>query len=200
MTQRTILAGSAPEVVVHAGINVIVRGWEGEQISAETRDRWGLKIEHKEDTIQVNLGGSGEVRVPLGSSLKVYAGKDIEVHDIHGEVTAIAGLHVTLREVTRLAHVSAGGKMDIECQSVVGNQVKFSTGSDMRLYIRELTSALLEVHDLGGRWDARIGGGGTAVKLNAGGDVTLVTDQPVEALPPDYILGKIEKPGEKNSG
>jgi hypothetical protein len=47
---------------------------------------------------------------------------------------------------------------------------------------------------LGGYWEAQIGEGEKSVYLKSGGDVTLVTDQTVEALPPNYILGKIEKP------
>jgi hypothetical protein len=50
------------------------------------------------------------------------------------------------------------------------------------------------VKDVGGYWEARIGDGERAVYLKCGGDVTLVTDQKVEPLPPNYILGKIEKP------
>jgi hypothetical protein len=33
-----------------------------------------------------------------------------------------------------------------------------------------------------------------SVYLKSGGDVTFVTDQKVEPLPPNYILGKVEKP------
>jgi hypothetical protein len=32
------------------------------------------------------------------------------------------------------------------------------------------------------------------VYLKSGGDVTFVTDQQVEPLPPNYILGRIERP------
>jgi hypothetical protein len=52
----------------------------------------------------------------------------------------------------------------------------------------------LRVKDIAGYWEARIGGGERAVYLKSGGDVTFVTDQDVKALPPNYILGKIEKP------
>ncbi|HVM70527.1 MAG TPA: hypothetical protein VMT91_02125, partial [Anaerolineales bacterium] len=58
----------------------------------------------------------------------------------------------------------------------------------------DLTSARLRVKDIGGYWEARIGTGEKSVYLKSGGDVTLVTDQKVEAQPPEFILGKIEKP------
>jgi hypothetical protein len=52
----------------------------------------------------------------------------------------------------------------------------------------------LRVKDIGGYWEARIGAGEKSVYLKSGGDVTLVTDQKVEEQPPEFILGKIEKP------
>ena len=58
----------------------------------------------------------------------------------------------------------------------------------------DLTSARLRVKDIGGYWEARMGSGERSVYLKSGGDVTLVTDQKVEPLPPNYILGQIEKP------
>jgi hypothetical protein len=64
----------------------------------------------------------------------------------------------------------------------------------MRFHVADLTSARLRVKDIGGYWEARIGAGEKSVYLKSGGDVTFVTDQAVEPQPPDYILGKIEKP------
>ena len=40
----------------------------------------------------------------------------------------------------------------------------------------------------------RLGDGEKSVYLKCGGDATLVTDQKVEPLPPNYIVGNIEKP------
>jgi hypothetical protein len=84
--------------------------------------------------------------------------------------------------------------MSLDCQTILGTDVIFGAGGDLRFHIADLTSARLRVKDLGGYWEARIGEGERAVYLKCGGDVTLVTDQKVEALPPDYILGKIETP------
>jgi hypothetical protein len=77
---------------------------------------------------------------------------------------------------------------------MASNDITFSAGSDLRFQIADLTSARLRVKDIGGYWEARIGGGEKSVYLKSGGDVTFVTDQDVQALPPNYILGKIEKP------
>ena len=84
--------------------------------------------------------------------------------------------------------------MDLECETIEGSEVKLTAGRDLRCYIRGLTSALVAVKDLGDSWQGRIGAGEVRLTLKAGGDVTLVTDQTVEALPPDYILGQIERP------
>jgi hypothetical protein len=57
-----------------------------------------------------------------------------------------------------------------------------------------LISCHVQVRDIGGYWEAKIGTGEKSVSLKCGGDVTLITDQKVEPLPPHYILGRIEKP------
>jgi hypothetical protein len=146
------------------------------------------------EVIEVQMSGSGEVFVPFESNLKVYAGKDIDVQGIRAQVDAYSGLKLNLQDVYRLGNVSAGRAMSIDCQTMIGTDATFSAGSDLRFYIAELTSARLRVKDIGGYWEARIGDGEKSIYLKSGGDVTFVTDQKVEPLPPNYILGKIEKP------
>jgi hypothetical protein len=161
---------------------------------------WRIKVpnlgEKKDeaDAIEVQLGGSGEVLVPFSSNLKIFAGKDITVLGIQGQVDAYSGLDLNLQNVYRLGNVSSGRMMNINCQTLLGNEVTFGAGSDLRFHVADLTSARLRVKDLGGYWEARIGRGEKSVYLKSGGDVTFVTDQTVEPLPPDYVLGRIEKP------
>jgi hypothetical protein len=147
-----------------------------------------------DEVIEVQMGGSGEVLVPFESNVKVYAGKDIYVQAIKGQVDAFAGLNLKLQDVSRLGNASAGGSMDVDCQTMIGKDVTFGAGNDLRFHVSDLTSARLRVKDIGGYWEARIGEGEKSVTLKSGGDVTFVTDQNVEPLPPNYILGKIEKP------
>jgi hypothetical protein len=147
-----------------------------------------------DDVIEVQIGGSGEVLVPFESNIKVYAGNDIDVQGIKGQVDAYAGLNLNLQDVYRLGNASAGGAMNLDCQTMTGKDVTFGAGGDLRFHIANLTSARLRVKDIGGYWEARIGGGEKSVYLKSGGDVTFVTDQTVEPLPPNYILGKIERP------
>ncbi len=224
MTQRSILAGKNQTIIIKAGGSITVKGQEGDRLLAETKGRWGLTVERhaaseigraraalgervlfdvrlkapgstgSEEVIEVKMGGSGEVHVPFESNVKVYAGKDIEVQDVQGQVDAYSGFNLNLRNVNRLGHASAGGAMNIDCQTMVGKNVTFGSGSDLRFHVAELASALVRVKDIGGYWEARIGEGERSVYLKSGGDVTLVTDQKVEPLPPDYILGKIERP------
>jgi len=146
------------------------------------------------DVIEVQLSGNGEVWVPFGSNLKIYTGKDIDVQGIEGVVDAFSGFGLNLQAVNRAGHATAGGPMSLDCKSMQGEAAEFKAGRDLRFYIHDLTSARIRVKDLGGYWEARIGAGEKSVYLKAGGDVTLVTDQIVEPLPPNYILGKIEKP------
>lgn len=161
---------------------------------------WRIKVpnlgEKKTDNevIEVQMGGSGEVLVPFESNLKVYAGKDIDVQGIRGQVDVYSGLSLNIQDVYALGNASAGWAMNIDCQTIVGKEATFGAGRDLRFRVADLTSVRLRVKDVGGYWEARIGSGDKSVYLKAGGDVVLVTDQKVEPLPPDYILGKIEKP------
>jgi hypothetical protein len=146
-----------------------------------------------DEVIEVQMGGSGQVFVPFESNVKVYAGENIQVQGIQGQVDGYAGLNLNAQEIYRLGNASAGGTMSIDCQTMIGKDVTFGAGNDLRFHVSDLTSARLRVKDIGGYWEARIGAGEKSVYLKSGGDVTFVTDQIVEALPPNYILGKIEK-------
>jgi hypothetical protein len=150
------------------------------------------KVEN--EVIEVQMGGGGDVLVPFSSNLKVYAGKDIDVQSIQAQVDAYSGLDLNLQNVYQLGNASAGRAMNIDCQTMLGNDVTFGAGSDLRFHIADLTSVRLRVKDVGGYWEAHIGGGEKSVYLKSGGAVTFVTDQTVEPLPPNYVLGKIEKP------
>jgi hypothetical protein len=147
-----------------------------------------------DEVIEVKMGTSGEVFVPFSSHLKIYAGRDIDVQSVRGQVDAYSGRNLTMQGVTLLGNASAGRSMKIDCQSMLGSDVTYTAGRDLRFHVADLTSARLRVKDIGGYWEARIGAGEKSVYLKSGGDVTLVTDQKVEAQPPEYILGKIEKP------
>ena len=146
------------------------------------------------EVIEIQMGGSGEVLVPFESNVKVYAGKDIDVQGVRGQVDAYSGMKLNLQDVYCLGNVSAGWTMNVDCQTMLGEDVTFGAGSDLRFHVADLTSTRLRVKDIGGYWEARIGEGERSVYLKSGGDVTFVTDQKVEPLPPDYILGKIETP------
>lgn len=224
MTQRSIPIGKNQTIIIKVGGSVTVKGHEGDLLVAETTSFGGLAVERRseseigraraaigehvlfdvrlklpgsrgsDEVIEVNVGGSGKVLVPFETNMKVYAGKDIDVQDIQGQVDAYSGLNLNLKDVYHLGNVSAGGNMDIDCQTMTGKEVTFGAGRDLRFHVADLTSARLRVKDIGGYWEARIGGGEKSVYLKSGGDVTFVTDQKVEPLPPNYILGKIERP------
>jgi hypothetical protein len=216
-TNQTIIIKTGGSVTVkgHEGERIIADGSGGLTVERHSESEIGraraaigdhvffdvrLKLpnfkgkEGNDEVIEVQMGGNGEVRVPFESNLKVYAGKDINVQGIKGQVDAYSGLHLNLQDVHRLGNASAGGAMNLDCQTMLGTNVEFKCGRDLRFHIHDLNNARIRVRDLGGYWEAQIGGGEKSVYLKCGGDVTFVTDQTVEALPPNYILGKIEKP------
>jgi len=66
--------------------------------------------------------------------------------------------------------------MDLECDTLAGEDVKLTAGRDLRFYVRGLSDARIMVDDLGGCWEGLIGSGRQKIRLEAGGDVTVVTD------------------------
>jgi hypothetical protein len=223
MTQRSILAGQTPKIVIHAGGSVSVQGLETDRVQAETDSRAGLKIERRtaaefgrarakvgervlfdirltvpavlkkdadDEVIDVQLGGDGKVSVPRGSDVKVYAGRDIEVTGVRGQVTVYAGSDIKVRDVRTVVQASAGGALDFECDTVEGDDLKFTAGDDLRCFVRSLIDVTYLIDDLGGYWEATIGEGRVKIRLKCGGDVTLVTDQPITG----EMLGTIERP------
>lgn len=224
MTHRTFLAGKNQTIIIKAGGSVTVKGHDSDLIVADTRDKWGLSIDRRseaeigraraaigdrvlfdwrvkkptldgsKEVIEIQITGSGDLLVPASSNLKVYAGKDIEVQDLQGRVDAYSGLNLKIKNVHILGNVSAGRAMDIDCQTMIGTDVTYGAGSDLRFHVSDLTSLRLRVKDIGGYWEARIGAAEKSVYLKSGGDVTFVTDQKIEPLPPNYILGTIERP------
>jgi hypothetical protein len=228
MTRRSILAGQSPSVVVRAGGDVRVEGWDSDRVQAESDSRRGLKVEqHSEseitrarakvgdhvlfdvrlnvrhtlkkeplgEVIDVQIGGSGKVYVPLASTVKVYAGQSVDAQDLRGRVAVTAGSNAHVRNVHTLVHASAGGSLDFECEQAAGDEVKFTAGRDLRCAIRSLTDATFMIDDLGGYWEAVLGDGRTKILLKAGGDVTLVTDQAVTSQSPYDAMGNVERPG-----
>ncbi len=168
----------------------------GNRVLFDVRLKWPPQPEKSApvDVIEVQIGGSGEVRVPAGSNVKVYATKDIDVQGIRGQVDAYAGLKLNLQDVFCLGNASAGRAMSLDCETMRDASAEFNAGGDLCFYVHDLVSARIRVKDIGGYWEARIGGGEKLLYLKCGGDATLVTDRKVEALPPGYILGKIERP------
>lgn len=151
-----------------------------------------LKPDANEEVIDMQIGGSGTVHVPRGCEVKVYAGRDIEASGLSGTLAAYAGGNAKIRDLQTLAYASAGGALDFECESIVGDDLKFTAGSDLRCFIRRLIDVTYLIDDLGGYWEAVIGEGRVKIRLKGGGDVTLVTDQPISG----DILGTIERPSD----
>jgi hypothetical protein len=181
-------------VIVRAGATARIEGRDTDRVVATSDDRWGLKVARRRGTIEVQIGRSGDVLVPAGSSVKVYAGHSVELRNIGGSAAVYAGGHAFLRSVGTLVYAASGGALEIACEQVAGNDVQCLAGRDLRCFIRQLADARLMVNDLGGYWEGLIGAGRVKLRLKAGGDVTLVTDQEVVAQPPQYVLGRIERP------
>jgi hypothetical protein len=194
MTERSIFTGRTPRVVIRSGGDVEVKGWEGDRVLAESRGIWGLQVKRTKVAIEVQIGGSCQVLVPHGSYIQVYSGKSSKIQECQGTLSVVAGQDILITQSGVLLQASAGRAMDVDCRMVEGNEPKFSAGWHLRWWIRELKDAAYLIDDLGGKWQAIIGSGGSPIRLTAGGDVTLVTDQPFAGRSPEDILGKVERP------
>ncbi len=132
------------------------------------------------DAILVKVDGDAVVHIPFNSTVKIYAGRSAEVQDICRGVTVYAGPDVRLRNVRVLVYVSAGGTMDLDCETLAGDSVMFSAGRDLRIYVHDLHDARIIGDDLSGDWEEVIGDGRRQVRLKAGGEVTWVTDRTIK--------------------
>jgi hypothetical protein len=228
MTQRSIQAGLTPTVIIRAGADIAIEGWEGDRVVAETESRQGLKVGRRSESefgrlravagervlldlradlpkrwrrgqgeaeaIEVQVVGSGRVRVPQGSSVKVYAGRKLDLSGVAGRVAVTSGSDARLRAAGILVRAVCGGALDVDCRAVEGDDLKLEAGRDLRCHIQTLDDARLLVSDLGGSWEGRIGAGRVTLRLKSGGDVTLVTDQEVAPQGPDFVIGRVERP------
>jgi hypothetical protein len=215
MIQRSIELGDAEDVIVRAGQNCTVQGYDGDRVLAECdnhqwgmnvrivvkvdrfelfRGQWGTqrgaRITAGEDAIEVNAGGSCTVMVPAGCAVTVYAGSHASVEGVQGPVLVNAGGDVRINAAGLLAACNAGGEMDLSAERLTADEMTFSAGKDLRIHVRDLDDAAILVNDLGGYWEGVIGNGTDTVRLKSGGAVTLVTDRPVRGK----VLGNIEAP------
>jgi hypothetical protein len=211
MTQRSMPVGQTPTIVIRGG-NITVEGWDSDRIQANSDDRWGVQIEKRKvadvgreraraaigdrvlfdisianpfnpakqllkdfqgEAIEIRID-HGQVRVPRGSNVIVYAGRDAEAHHLQGRVMVDAGRDLSVHDVQTLVHAAAG--------------------RDLRFHVRDLDDAKVMIREAGTYWEALLGSGRLKVWLNAGGEVTLITDREVQPQPPYYLLGNIELP------
>jgi hypothetical protein len=192
MTQRSILSGKTPQIIIRSGANVTVKGWDNDRVLAESSGIWGLQVKRVKEWIEVQIGGSGQVLIPQGSSIKVYSGKSAEVEAVNGTLVVVAGLDLRISEGNILVQASAGRTMDLDCHTVEGQLLKLSAGRDLRCRIRDLKDVRYLINDLGGKWQTILGDGSTTIELTAGGDVTLAANQAITGQPPDFLIGKVE--------
>jgi hypothetical protein len=145
------------------------------------------------EAIEVRIG-HGQVRVPLNSNVIVYAGHDAEVRHLQGRVIVSSGRDVSVQDVQTLVQAAAGGDLNIDCATLGGDDFEFRAGRDLRFRVRQLDDARVMINEAGTYWEVVLGSGHLKVRLNAGGDVTLITDREVLPQPPYYLLGNIERP------
>jgi hypothetical protein len=195
MSQRTIYAGLQPNVTVHAGWDVVVKGWESDRVQVSGRGIFGLDLMRLGDEIEVSLGLSGEVLVPLGSHVKVYSGRGAKVSNLlQGSAAVVAGGSARITQVAMVDSSSTGLSLEIDADNLASDRAKFVCGRGLRFCIRQLTDATFWIADAGGPWQAVIGNGDAHIELGAGGDVVLVTECEVQPQPAYGALGRVERP------
>lgn len=219
MTQRSILSGTSPTVIIRAGRDIKVQGWEGDRVESAADGMWGLRVERKDgvievgsghgsdmrvkqkgDSIEINAGKDCEVRVPFNSTLHLYAGRDAEVTGVTGSVPgAHVGNNLTIKGAGSIGKCAAGANMSLEARRIDGKNMKFATGRHLRFHIHELTNTIFMIKDMGGYWEMAFGEPATQITLKAGGDVTLVIDEEYSSYLPDLVGGlEVAHPGQND--
>jgi hypothetical protein len=158
MTQRSILAGQLP-ILVHAGTNVEVEGWDGDRVQAETDSRWGLQLERRSET------EFGRIRAQVGDFTLLDVGLDKDVINglrnvAHSEVIDVkvhsdakvwvprnsilkiyAGKSVTAHHLQGPVDIFAGGSVTVSDLNLIG---QVSAGRNIDLTCSELTPGPLK--------------------------------------------------------
>src|SRR4029450_8825961 len=170
MTERSISTGDTPNVIIRARTDATVEGSDGQQVTAIADGRHGLKVEAKRGGIEISADESCVVRVPIGSSIKVYTGKAARVRAIHGRGPVFAGPAAVLDDVHVLANLTAGGKVSLDCERVESDDAKFAAGHDFRCRVRDLSNTTVQIDDIRGPCEMAFGNGRRHIRLKAGGD------------------------------
>jgi len=162
MTQRSILAGQTPTVVVRANGSVTVEGWESDRVQADTDHRRGLQIEKR----QVTDIGRERARAKVGErvlfdlsfdnpfnrarrDLKDSQGQAIEVQlrsdgqvrvPLNSELIVYAGRDGEVRHLQGRVTATSGRDLKLQDVQVL---VHAATGRDL-----DIDCATLEGSDL----------------------------------------------------
>ena len=135
MTQRSMLAGQTPTVVVRANGSVTVEGWESDRVHADSDGRWGLEIAKR----QVTAIGRERARAAVGDRvlfdisfanplnrskrlLKDFQGEAIEVQINDGRVRVPLNSNLV---------VYAGHSADVQH---IRGRVTATAGRDLKLH------------------------------------------------------------------
>jgi hypothetical protein len=193
MTERSIFSGKTPQVIIRSGGDVVVKGYDSDQVLAESSGIWGLQLKRKKNAIEVQIGGNGQVLVPFDSSVVVYAGRNAEIQSIEGTISAVAGHDLNILNSNVLGLASAGGKMNIDCKTIATKEMKLTSGWHLRCQIRDLTDVRYQIDDLRGKRQVVIGDGLTRLSLKAGGDVHIIAEGEEVYHPPSGSFEPLEE-------
>ena len=129
MTQRSILAGQTPTVIVHAGADVHVEGWDNERVQAETQSHAGLKVERRSEADLARERAKVGEHVLFDIRLKKMSRKhDVPSDAIEVQIGGNGRVHVPLHSTLK---VYAGRSADV--QNIQG-EVAASVGRNLSLH------------------------------------------------------------------
>ncbi len=111
MTQRSILAGQLP-IVIRAGADVEVTGWDNDRVQAESIGPWGLKLERRSET------EIGRIRARVGDFTLLDVGIDKDI---------LGGLRNTASKQVTEVQLGGHGKVQVPFES----QVKIYAGHNV---------------------------------------------------------------------
>ena len=192
MTNRTISAGSAPQITIEAaGGDLSIVGWEGEDLLIKSDD--DCRVGQDGDRVVLSCPDDMALRVPRNASLTIQTvGGDLAMRGVNGDIhIQTIGGDASIRDANNVSIGSVSS--DLSLRSARGNVAIGSVGSDAS--IREVQGDVmlenigddLVVRDVRGSLKANVGEdvvvslaprSGNSYSVDAGDDVMLV-------LPPE---------------
>jgi hypothetical protein len=167
---KSIKLGEKRTVVFEVGIDLKIEGYDGDEVVIE---RGADSVQDVDGEIHVEAGMGCRARVPNNTAVRAEVGVDVQVRDFEGELNLNAGASARVKNFVGVAHVEAGAEANVTFTPT--GDSKIEAGADVRCWIPEDASVIVNLSDMRGERTETFGDGAFKLDLTAGVGVRVRT-------------------------